>query len=162
MVFMKSAGTEVGWYAQEADAVVAAAESNRLEGLTSGEADERRSEFGANEIASAPALSPWAIALTQFKDLMNLMLIAVAVVSIVIGEVPTAIVVAVLVGLNVVLGTRQELKARNSIDALAKMHTPQARVIRDQTLCNLDLRSWSQETSFNSRPGTSCRPTAGS
>lgn len=41
---------------------------------------------------------------------MNLMLVAVAAVSIAIGEVPTAIVVAVLVVLNIVLGTRQELK----------------------------------------------------
>ncbi|MBA4025828.1 MAG: metal-transporting ATPase [Gordonia sp.] len=138
MVAMKSAGSEVGWYAQEADSVVAAMGSSRLAGITSRDAAERRSEVGPNEIASAPALSPWAIASTQFKDLMNLMLLAVAVVSIGIGEVPTAIVVAVLVGLNVVLGTRQELKARNSIDALAKMHTPSARVVRDHTLCNLD------------------------
>ena len=69
---------------------------------------------------------------------MNLMLVAVAVVSIVIGEIPTAIVVAVLVVLNIVLGTRQEVKARASVDALAKMQTPQARVIRDGTLIQLD------------------------
>ena len=69
---------------------------------------------------------------------MNLMLVAVAVVSIVIGEMPTAIVVAVLVVLNIVLGTQQEVKARASVDALAKMQTPQARVIRDGTLIQLD------------------------
>ncbi|WP_245937845.1 cation-translocating P-type ATPase [Williamsia limnetica] len=135
---MRSAGPEVGWYAQEADSVVAAMGSSQVAGISSRDAAERRSEVGPNEIASAPALSPWAIASTQFKDLMNLMLIAVAVVSIGIGEVPTATVVAVLVGLNVVLGTRQELKARSSIDALAKMHTPSARAVRDHTLCNLD------------------------
>ncbi|WP_369792648.1 cation-translocating P-type ATPase [Williamsia sp. D3] len=135
---MNSSETEVGWYAQEADSVLAATSSDRLAGLTSHDADERRARFGPNQIASAPAISPWSMALTQFKDLMNLMLIVVAVVSIAIGEVPTAIVVAVLVGLNVVLGTRQEMKARNSIDALAKMHTPRARVVRDRTLVNLD------------------------
>ncbi|ETD31405.1 cation-transporting ATPase [Williamsia sp. D3] len=138
MVLMNSSETEVGWYAQEADSVLAATSSDRLAGLTSHDADERRARFGPNQIASAPAISPWSMALTQFKDLMNLMLIVVAVVSIAIGEVPTAIVVAVLVGLNVVLGTRQEMKARNSIDALAKMHTPRARVVRDRTLVNLD------------------------
>ena len=138
MVLMNSSETQVGWYAQEADSVLSATRSDQLAGLTSHDADERRTEFGPNQIASAPAISPWAMALTQVKDLMNLMLMVVAVVSIVIGEVPTAIVVAVLVGLNVVLGTRQEMKARNSIDALAKMHTPRARVVRDRTLVNLD------------------------
>lgn len=48
---------------------------------------------------------------------MNLMLIAVTAVSIVIGEISTALVVVVLVALNVVLGTRQEVKARASVDA---------------------------------------------
>ncbi len=99
--------------------------------------DERRRRHGPNEIASEPGPSAWAIALQQLKDLMNLMLVAVAIVSVVIGEVSTAIIVAALVVLNVVLGTRQELKARASVDALAKMQTPQVRVTRDGTLLQL-------------------------
>jgi Ca2+-transporting ATPase len=62
---------------------------------------------------------------------MNIMLVAVAVVSLLIGEASTAILVALLVVLNVVLGTRQELKARASVDALSKMQVPQTRVVRD-------------------------------
>jgi Ca2+-transporting ATPase len=58
------------------------------------------------------------------------MLVAVAVISLVIGEVPTALLVAFLVVLNVVLGARQELKARASVDALSKMQVPQTRVLR--------------------------------
>ena len=61
---------------------------------------------------------------------MNLMLIAVALVSLFIGEVSTAIVVALLVVLNVVMGTQQEMKARASVDALSKMQIPQAKVVR--------------------------------
>ncbi len=49
---------------------------------------------------------------------MNIMLVAVTVVSLVIGQVPTAILVALLVLLNVVLGTRQELAARASVDSV--------------------------------------------
>ncbi|MFD9661062.1 cation-translocating P-type ATPase [Rhodococcus sp. NPDC059968] len=134
MVSTEPAQAHTAWHAQDADAVVAATASDRQSGLTAGEADERRRRYGPNEIASEPAPSTWAIALQQLKDLMNLMLIAVAVVSVVIGEVPTAIIVAALVGLNVVLGTQQELKARASVDALAKMQTPQVRVTRDGTL----------------------------
>ncbi|PBC36753.1 metal-transporting ATPase [Rhodococcus sp. ACS1] len=137
MVSTESAQTHTAWYAQDADAVVAATASDRQSGLTAGEVDERRRRHGPNEIASEPGPSAWAIALQQLKDLMNLMLVAVAIVSVVIGEVSTAIIVAALVVLNVVLGTRQELKARASVDALAKMQTPQVRVTRDGTLLQL-------------------------
>ena len=62
------------------------------------------------------------------------MLVAVAVVSFVIGEASTGIIVALLVLFNVVLGARQELKARASVDALSKLQVPQARVRRDGQL----------------------------
>ena len=65
---------------------------------------------------------------------MNLMLIAVSIVSFIIDEVPVGVLVALLVLLNVVLGTRQEMKARASVDALARMQIPQARVVRNGTL----------------------------
>ncbi|AHK27345.1 calcium-transporting P-type ATPase, PMR1-type [Rhodococcus opacus PD630] len=138
MVSTEPTQAQTAWHAQDADVVVSALASDRQAGLTAGEVDERRRRYGPNEIASEPPPSMWSIALLQLKDPMNLMLVAVAVVSIVIGEIPTAIVVAVLVGLNIVLGTRQEVKARASVDALAKMQTPQARVVRDGTLTELD------------------------
>jgi len=56
------------------------------------------------------------------------------VVSLLIGQVSTGVVVGLLILLNVVLGTRQELTARASVDALAKMQIPQARVVRDGAL----------------------------
>ncbi|MEE2058396.1 cation-translocating P-type ATPase [Rhodococcus artemisiae] len=138
MVSTEPARAQTQWHAQDADAVVSAMQSDRQSGLTADAADERYRRHGPNRIVSEPRPSTWAIALNQLRDLMNLMLVAVAAVSVVIGEVPTAIVVVVLVVLNVVLGTRQELKARASVDALAEMQTPQARVIRDGTLIQLD------------------------
>ena len=72
-----------------------------------------------------------AVALAQLRDPMNLMLIVVTLVSIAIGEMSTGVIIALLIVLNVVLGSRQELKARASVDALAKLQVPQARVVRD-------------------------------
>ena len=72
-----------------------------------------------------------AVAALQLRDPMNLMLVAVTVVSILIGEVSTGLMVALLVVLNVVLGSRQELKARASVDALSNLQVPQAKVLRD-------------------------------
>lgn len=126
------------WHARDADAVVTALSSDRHAGLTTAAAEQRRKRHGPNEIAAEPAPAPWAVALRQLRDPMNLMLVAVVVVSVVIGEIPTAVVVGVLVVLNVVLGTRQELVARASVDALAKMQSPQARVVRDGVLTQLD------------------------
>ncbi|MCX5042071.1 cation-transporting P-type ATPase [Aldersonia sp. NBC_00410] len=128
------APTEPAWHGLDAPTVVAALESDPSVGLTTREAAARQDRFGANVIAAEPALSAWMIAVAQLKDPMNLMLVAVVVVSLIIGEVPTAIIVAVLVLVNIVLGTQQELKARASVDALAKMQTPQARVLRDGEL----------------------------
>ena len=65
---------------------------------------------------------------------MNIMLVAVVVVSFAIGEVSTGILVALLILLNVVLGSRQELKAQASVTALSNLQVPQAKVVRDGTL----------------------------
>ena len=118
-------------WALAADDVVAAAGSDVAAGLTAGEAASRLSRFGANEIAAEKPPSAWRIALLQLRDPMNIMLVAVVVVSLLIGEVSTGIIVALLILLNLTLGTRQELTARASVDALAKLQVPQARVLRD-------------------------------
>jgi P-type Ca2+ transporter type 2C len=118
-------------YACDAVAVVEGKGSDVDSGLTEAEAASRLSTYGTNEIVSEKPPSIWAVALLQLRDPMNIMLVAVTVVSILIGQVSTGIVVALLILLNVGLGTRQELKARASVDALSKMQVPQARVIRD-------------------------------
>ena len=74
------------------------------------------------------------VALTQLRDPMNIMLVAVTAVSFVIGQDSTGIIVALLIGLNVVLGSRQELKARASVDALSNLQVPQAKVVRGGSL----------------------------
>ncbi|EWT01709.1 metal ABC transporter ATPase [Intrasporangium oryzae NRRL B-24470] len=128
---VKPTGAEPSPYALDADEVVAAAGSDTASGLTASEAASRLSAYGANEIAAEPQPSVWAIAAVQLRDPMNIMLVAVVVVSLLIGEISTGVIVALLILLNVGLGTRQELTARASVDALAKMQVPQARVVRD-------------------------------
>ncbi|GAB1693620.1 cation-translocating P-type ATPase [Krasilnikovia sp. M28-CT-15] len=122
------------WYARPADAVVAAFDSNAERGLTRSDAAQRLVRYGPNKIAQEKPPSAWMVALQQFRDPMNLMLVAVVLVSVAIGEVSTSIIVALLITLNVVLGSRQELKARASVDALAKMQVPEARVVREGDL----------------------------
>jgi Ca2+-transporting ATPase len=118
-------------YLQDAADVVAGLGSNAESGLTQSEAAERRSRYGANEIKGEKPPSIVQVAMLQLREPMTIMLIAVAIVSFVIGEISTGVLVALLIALNVVLGTMQELKARASISALAEMQVPQARVVRD-------------------------------
>ena len=118
-------------YGRESLEVVTALGSDPATGLTAGEAAGRLSRYGPNEILGEPPPSVWAVALGQLRDPMNIMLVAVVAVSFVIGEVSTGLIVALLILLNVVLGSRQELAARASIDALSNLQVPQAKVVRD-------------------------------
>jgi Ca2+-transporting ATPase len=121
-------------YAREGADVLAALGSDPESGLSASEAAARLSKYGPNEIAKEQPPSVWQVALAQLRDPMNIMLIAVTAVSFAIGEVSTGVLVALLILLNVVLGSRQELKARASIDALSNLQVPQAKVIRDASL----------------------------
>ena len=129
----ESAGAETGerWYALDAAAAAAKLGVDPARGLSASEAADRLGRYGPNEIGKEKPPSVWAIAAAQLRDPMNIMLIAVVAVSFAIGEVSTGVIVALLILLNVVLGTRQELKARESIDALANLQVPQAKVVRD-------------------------------
>src|SRR6478735_2837103 len=114
--------TDTPWFAQEGDAVVASVATDRDAGLTSAEAERRLAEHGPNAIAAEPEPSVWQVSLRQLADPMNVMLVAVVI-------------------LNVFLGTRQEMKAKASVDALAKMQIPKAKVIRDGVLLQVDATS---------------------
>ena len=118
-------------YARSAEAVVSDLGSDIERGLSEAEVAQRQSTYGLNEIAAEKPPSVVAVALGQLRDPMNIMLVAVTLVSILIGEVSTGVIVGLLIVLNVVLGSRQELKARASVDALAKLQVPQARAVRD-------------------------------
>ena len=125
------------WFAQDEAAVLSAFGSDAEHGLTQAEATSRLAQYGPNQISGEKPPSVSAIALAQLREPMNLMLVAVTAVSFVIGEVPTAIFVALLVVLNLVLGSRQELKARASVDALSKMQVPHSRVRRDGAIAEV-------------------------
>ena len=114
--------------------VVAASGSDVDRGLTGAEASRRLATDGPNAITAEKPPSTAAVALAQLRNSMNIMLIAVTIVSFAIGEVSTGIIVALLILLNVVLGARQELKARASVDALSKLQVPQVKVLRDGEL----------------------------
>jgi Ca2+-transporting ATPase len=118
-------------YAREVADVASVLATDLSVGLTGAEAASRLAGCGPNKITGEKPPSILVVALTQLRDPMNIMLVAVTVVSFLIGQVSTGVIVALLIVLNVVLGSRQELKARASVDALSNLQVPQARVVRD-------------------------------
>ncbi len=119
------------WYTVAADEATARLDVDPASGLTSEDVERRQATYGANELTAEPQPSVWAVYLLQLKDPMNIMLLVVGVASFFIDQVPVGIMVSALVVLNTVLGGKQELQARASVDALAKMQVPQAKVLRD-------------------------------
>ena len=99
-------------------------------GLGSEDVERRLEQYGPNELPKEPPPSVWEVARGQLANPMNIMLLIVAVASFVVGQVPTGIFVLGLVTFNVVMGSAQELKARASVEALAQLQVPRARVRR--------------------------------
>lgn len=103
-------------------------------GLSKEEAEKRLSLYGANELVTQKKKNAFIIFLEQFKDLLVLILIAAAIISIVSGSVESSIVIFAVLILNAILGTVQTLKAEKSLEGLKALSSPVARVLRDGVL----------------------------
>ena len=69
--------------------------------------------------------------LEQYKDFLVIILIIAAIISGVLGDIESAIVIFVVITINAILGTVQHIKAEQSLDSLKEMSAPKAKVIRD-------------------------------
>ena len=131
----------VVWHTLSATDVAARLGVDVDNGLAEYETDTRLTTYGPNAIATEPPPSRWVVARAQVTNPMNIMLLIVTVGSMVIGQFATAAVVAALVTFNVVMGTSQEMKARASVDALAQLQVPLARVRRAGRIDQVDATS---------------------
>ncbi len=122
----------VDWYSFPAEEVCRRLGVDPAVGLSDAEVTERRARYGANKLSEASPEPAWKAFLRQYKDLMQLVLVGAAVVSIVaIQDIATALVVLGLTVLNAVMGMHQEGKAAESVASLRKMLIMTARVRRN-------------------------------
>ncbi len=119
------------WYARPADEVAAAFDVDPAVGLTSERAAELLAANGPNALPEEKPKSGWQRFLEQYSSYMQVILIGAAVVSAVIGEWGTAVLLILLTVLNAVVGLRQEGKAESAMNALKSMMQATARVRRD-------------------------------
>ena len=107
-------------------------------GLTADQAQERLERFGRNELTQEDPLPEWRKFLAQFSDPLIYLLLAAVAVSLAVwvlegseGIPFEAIVIAVIVLLNAILGYVQEARAAQAVAALQRMAAPTATVVRD-------------------------------
>jgi P-type Ca2+ transporter type 2C len=118
------------WYALSSTDVVDQLDTSADHGLAGDEVQRRIATYGPNVIAAEPPPTTWEMAKGQLANPMNIMLLIVSIGSFVIGQVATGAVVMALVLFNVIMGTNQERKAMASVEALAQLQVPSARVRR--------------------------------
>lgn len=107
------------------------------EGLSDHDVKRRKEVYGTNELMEAKKVSTLAIFLSQFKDLLVIILLVAAFVSFLLGEVESTIVIAIVVLLNAILGTVQHVKAEQSLNNLKNLTSPVAKVMRDNQLIEI-------------------------
>ncbi len=120
------------WHGWPADEVCRRLDVQPAVGLRSDEIAERRQRYGPNKLAEEAKEPTWRAFLRQYRDLMQLVLVGAAVVSIAaLQDVSTALVVLGLTVVNALMGLHQEGKAAESVAALRQMLIMTANVRRD-------------------------------
>ncbi|MFL5707471.1 MAG: cation-translocating P-type ATPase, partial [Chloroflexota bacterium] len=126
------------WHNLTADEVSAQLSVDAGTGLDTAEVERRRGQYGLNKLAEGEKEPGWHAFLRQYRDLMQLVLVGAAVVSIVaLQEFSTGIVIIGLTVLNAVLGLNQEGKAAESVAALQKMLIIKAHAHRGGTAVDI-------------------------
>ena len=127
------------WFNLSSDDAIKKLESNETVGLSDEKVAERREKYGLNELQGAKKKSVFIKFLEQFKDFMIIVLILAAIISGVVGYIQgegitDLIIIMIVVIVNAIIGVAQENKAEKSLEALKKMSSYSAKVIRDGKL----------------------------
>ena len=125
------------WHTLTVEAVASALQVTPAAGLSEDDAASRLVRYGANALPEGKQRSPLRIFFSQFTDVMILVLLVAAAVSMALGEFQDAMAIIVIVALNAAIGFFQESRTERAIAALRSMATPSARVRRGGELQNL-------------------------
>ncbi len=117
---------------------------SKKEGLSSKESEERLASYGPNKLKEGKKTTVLELLLNQFKDFLIILLIAAALISIGVGvlessvqEILEAGLILLIVIFIVIVGFYQEYNAEKELEALKKLMTPEALVLRDGVKKNI-------------------------
>lgn len=110
------------------------------DGLTSENARRLLEKNGRNVLQEGKKKSNFRVFLSQFADLLVIILIIAAIISIFSGNLESSIVIFAVIILNAILGTVQHVKAEKSLESLKALSSPSAKVIRDGQKIEIDSK----------------------
>ena len=122
-----------GWYALTPEDVATKLDVDPAQGLSAARAAELLQQNGPNALPAEATTPVWQQFLGQYRSYMQIILVAAAVASMLIGEISTGIVVLAITAFNALGGMRQQGKAESAMNALQSMLKASARVRRDGT-----------------------------
>ena len=125
---------------QKTSAEVMEAMGVTTDGLSRQKAEELLHTHGENALAEGKKKTVLQVFLGQFADLLVLILIAAAIISMFSGNIESTIVIFAVIIMNAVLGTVQHVKAEKSLESLKSLSSPSAKVIRDGQKIEIDSR----------------------
>ena len=112
--------------------------TDRERGLTRSEAMERKAKYGANKLKDQEQKSVGQMILEQLNDPLILILVVAMAISLMLHELGDAIIIITVVVLNATVGIIQEGKAGKAVEALKKISSPQAVVLREGKRMKID------------------------
>lgn len=118
------------WHTMTIEETLHAVESD-ADGLSDAEAEARLKKYGKNELKQKPGKTIWRMLWEQITDPMVLILIGASLFSALLGEITEAAVIMLIVVINALIGIVQEKKAESSLQALKKLSSSNARVLRE-------------------------------
>ncbi len=118
------------WYQQTKEEILSQFQVTE-QGLTSSRAEEILAEKGENVLEEGKRKSTLQVFLEQFCDLLVVILVIAALISMVSGNAESTVVILAVIILNAILGTVQHAKAEKSLDSLKSLSSPNAKVLRD-------------------------------
>ncbi|MBR2744195.1 MAG: calcium-translocating P-type ATPase, PMCA-type [Clostridia bacterium] len=130
---------ENNWYNLTEEETAKKLNTDLKNGLTSDKVQESRAKYGANELQQQKKKSLFVKFLEQFKDFMIIILIIAAIVSGVVGYmqgegITDSIIIFIVIIVNAIVGVAQESKAEKSLEALQKLSSHVAKVIRNGSM----------------------------
>ena len=128
------------WYQKSAKEALAHFDVT-TDGLSSEKAKELLEQNGENKLAEGKKKSVLQVFLSQFADLLVIILIIAAIISMFSGNIESTIVIFAVIILNAILGTVQHVKAEKSLESLKSLSSPSAKVIRDGTKIEIDSKN---------------------
>ncbi len=102
-----------------------------LSGLSEEDARSRLAEFGPNELREVEGIPWWRIFLSQFMDILIVILLVATAISLLIGEIVDSLVIIAIVFVSAVIGFSEEYRGEKALEALKRLAAPKARVIRN-------------------------------